>query len=136
MSSRDEDFTRRCPDENINSANTLETPTEDAVVLDDQRAAQTSTTTCCWKNCKKVIKNNEGWTIRECQRPGCKRAVHSACVANMLSTFGASSAFTRASCGKRCYNALVKLPNISTTQTKKRVPWHNDAVLTFNARFC
>ncbi|ETM30857.1 hypothetical protein L914_21467 [Phytophthora nicotianae] len=47
-------------------------------------SVETSFTTCCWKDCKKVDKSNAGGDVRSCERPGCKRSVHAACAANML----------------------------------------------------
>ncbi|ETI40159.1 hypothetical protein F441_14244 [Phytophthora nicotianae CJ01A1] len=82
---------------------------------------------CCWKGSKKVPKNEGGDVIRVCSKQDCKRAVHLACTAVMLSEFGANDTFNKIACGKRCYNAILKQPPVST-QSKKRVPWNHDGL--------
>ncbi|OWZ17977.1 hypothetical protein PHMEG_0008006 [Phytophthora megakarya] len=87
---------------------------------------QTAVVLCNWKGCKKIDKVSGGGDICRCERQGCERVVHKACSTSMLAQFCADSAFSKTPCGKRCYNALMKQPRSSTTQVKKRVPWHND----------
>ncbi|KAG3121650.1 hypothetical protein PI125_g61 [Phytophthora idaei] len=46
----------------------------------------------------------------------------------MLAAFDAGGEFKRGTCGKRCYNAILKALRLEAIHQplKKRVPWHND----------
>ncbi|KAG3099928.1 hypothetical protein PI124_g8789 [Phytophthora idaei] len=45
----------------------------------------------------------------------------------MLAAFDAGGEFKRGTCGKRCYNAILKALRLEAIPQplKKRVPWHN-----------
>ncbi|KAE8965687.1 hypothetical protein PR001_g28651, partial [Phytophthora rubi] len=98
---------------------------------DDSQLNSSGTVTCRWKDCKRVDKTNGRNAFQTCSRTGCDREAHVACVAAMLDAFGAGATFNSAACGKRCYNALVKLSKKAAAPPptgKKRVMWHNDGL--------
>ncbi|ETL24222.1 hypothetical protein L916_21765, partial [Phytophthora nicotianae] len=59
---------------------------------------------------------------------GCSNSIPHACLTSMLAAFGANGQFTKAACGKRCYNALLKALRLEPVAPppKKQISWHND----------
>ncbi|GMF39125.1 unnamed protein product [Phytophthora fragariaefolia] len=119
-----------CRDETATLANAcIWTLSTDLASNEELQLTSSGTTTCRWKDCKKVDKTNEGCAFQICSRTGCDREAHVACVAAMLDAFGAGATFNSAASSKRCYNTLVNLSKkaaVAPPTGKKRVMWHND----------
>ncbi|OWZ22013.1 hypothetical protein PHMEG_0003358 [Phytophthora megakarya] len=104
--------------------------------------------TCKWKQCKKVAKNeSEGGVLLLCSNtPKCENKIHQVCLTDLLAHFGDSEGVSTAVCGKRCFNAVsegvttavcgkrcfnavkkaVKEADNPQQVVKKRVAWHNE----------
>ncbi|KAF1788213.1 hypothetical protein GQ600_15220 [Phytophthora cactorum] len=85
---------------------------------------------CCkWKSCRRVPKLiADDSRIIPCDNVGCTNSVHRTCLTSMLAAFDAGGEFKKGTCGKRCYNAILKALRLEAIPQplKKRVPWHND----------
>lgn len=91
-------------------------------------------TVCMSKLCKRVPKSGpEDSAMCSCDNEGCTQHMHMACLAAMLTAFGASDVFYKHICSNRYYNAIMKQARMTqeaVQPVKRRVAWRNDGLST------